>query len=50
MNLQLIIFAALSGGFFYFYVMKFVAVREFDDYISAHIIKGRLLEEDIVHM
>lgn len=28
--------------------MRFVAVREFDDYISAHIIKGRLLEEDIV--
>ena len=33
---------------FYFYQMKFVAVREFDDYISAHIIMGRLTEEDIV--
>ena len=32
----------------YFYKMKFVAVREFDDYITAHIIMGRLVEEDIV--
>jgi hypothetical protein len=28
--------------------MNFVAVRSFDDYISAHIILGRLKEEDIV--
>jgi len=28
--------------------MKFVAIREFDDYITAHIIMGRLLSEDIV--
>lgn len=28
--------------------MKFVEVRIFDDYISAHIIMGRLKEEDIV--
>ena len=28
--------------------MKFVSIREFDDYISAHIIMGRLLSEDIV--
>jgi len=28
--------------------MKFVVVREFDDYISAHIILGRLSAEDIV--
>ena len=28
--------------------MKFVAIREFDDYITAHIISGRLSEEDIV--
>ena len=28
--------------------MKFVAVKEFDDYISAHIIMGRLSDEDIV--
>ena len=28
--------------------MKFVVVREFDDYISAHIILGRLSGEDIV--
>jgi len=28
--------------------MKFVAVKEFDDYISAHILMGRLKEEDIV--
>lgn len=28
--------------------MKLVAVRVFDDYISAHIIMGRLKEEDIV--
>jgi len=28
--------------------MKFIAVREFDDYITAHIVMGRLLEEDIV--
>jgi hypothetical protein len=27
--------------------MKLVAVRSFDDYISAHIIMGRLSEEDI---
>ena len=28
--------------------MKFVAVKEFDDYISAHILMGRLKEENIV--
>jgi hypothetical protein len=28
--------------------MKFVAVKEFDDYITAHIIMGRLIQEDIV--
>ena len=28
--------------------MKFVEVKEFDDYISAHILMGRLKEEDIV--
>jgi len=28
--------------------MKFVAIREFDDYITAHIIMGRLSSEDIV--
>jgi len=28
--------------------MKFIAVREFDDYITAHIVMGRLSEEDIV--
>jgi len=28
--------------------MKFIAIREFDDYITAHIVMGRLLEEDIV--
>ena len=28
--------------------MNFVAVREFDDYISAHLVMGRLKEEDIV--
>jgi hypothetical protein len=28
--------------------MKFIAVRSFDDYISAHIIMGRLKEENIV--
>lgn len=28
--------------------MKFVAIREFDDYITAHIILGRLSEENIV--
>lgn len=27
--------------------MKFVAVRSYDDYISAHIIMGRLKEEFI---
>jgi glutamate synthase domain-containing protein 3 len=40
--------AADSGGFFYFYTMKFIEVRVFDDYISAHIIMGRLKEEDIL--
>ena len=33
---------------FYFYKMNFVAVREFDEYISAHIVMGRLKEDDIV--
>lgn len=33
---------------FYFYSMKFIAVRTFDDYISAHVVMGRLKEEDIV--
>ena len=33
---------------FYFYTMKFVAVKEFDDYISAHLILGRLSEENII--
>jgi len=28
--------------------MKFIAVRSYDDYISAHISMGRLKEEDIV--
>jgi hypothetical protein len=28
--------------------MNFVAVRNFDDYISAHLLMGRLQEEDIV--
>jgi hypothetical protein len=28
--------------------MKFVVVKEFDDYISAHILMGRLKEENIV--
>ena len=28
--------------------MKFIAVKEFDDYISAHMIMGRLKEEDVV--
>ena len=42
------IIAAHSGRLFYFYIMKFVVVREFDDYITAHIVMGRLLEEDIV--
>lgn len=28
--------------------MKFIVVRSYDDYISAHIIMGRLKEEDIV--
>jgi hypothetical protein len=28
--------------------MNFVAVREFYDYISAHLVMGRLKEEDIV--
>ena len=28
--------------------MKLVAVKSFDDYISAHIIMGRLKEENIV--
>ena len=36
------------AGLFYFYRMKFVAVKEFDDYISAHILMGRLKEENIV--
>jgi len=36
------------AGLFYFYRMKFVAVKEFDDYISAHILMGRLKGEDIV--
>lgn len=28
--------------------MKFVTVRNFDDYISAHLVMGRLQEENIV--
>ena len=28
--------------------MKLVVVRTFDDYISAHLVMGRLKEEDIV--
>jgi len=36
------------AGLFYFYRMKFVAVKEFDDYISAHILMGRLKEENII--
>jgi len=28
--------------------MKFIAVKEFDNYIAAHVIMGRLKEEDIV--
>jgi hypothetical protein len=28
--------------------MKFIAVRSFDDYISAHIVMGRLKEENII--
>lgn len=28
--------------------MELIAVREFDDYISAHVIMGRLTEEDII--
>jgi hypothetical protein len=28
--------------------MKFVAVKVFDEYITAHVILGRLKEEDIV--
>ena len=28
--------------------MKFIAVKEFDDYITAHLVMGRLKEEDIV--
>ena len=27
--------------------MKLIAVRSYDDYISAHIIMGRLTQEDI---
>lgn len=28
--------------------MKFVAVKIFDEYVSAHVIMGRLKEEDII--
>ena len=28
--------------------MKFIAIKEFDNYISAHLVMGRLKEEDIV--
>lgn len=28
--------------------MKFVVVKDFDDYISAHLLMGRLKEENIV--
>lgn len=28
--------------------MKLVAIRSFDDYISAHVVMGRLKEENIV--
>lgn len=31
-----------------FYSMNLVAIKEFDDYITAHIIMGRLKEENIV--
>lgn len=34
--------------FIYFYRMKFVTVRTFDDYISAHLLMGRLKEENIM--
>ena len=33
---------------FYFYIIKFIVVKAFDDYISAHVVMGRLKEEDIV--
>jgi len=35
-------------GLFYFYRMKLVTVKRFDDYISAYLVMGRLKEEDIV--
>ena len=28
--------------------MKLIVVKEFDDYISAHVVMGRLKEEDII--
>jgi hypothetical protein len=28
--------------------MKLVVIKQFDDYISAHLVLGRLQEEDIV--
>lgn len=28
--------------------MELIPVKEFDDYISAHVIMGRLKEEDII--
>lgn len=37
-----------AGRLFYFYNMNFVVVKEFDDYISAHVVMGRLKEEAIV--
>jgi len=30
------------------YCMNLVAIKEFDDYITAHILMGRLKEENIV--
>jgi len=42
------LFSLAYGGAFYFYRMRLVTVRRFDDYISAHLVKGRLKEEDIV--
>jgi len=36
------------SGFFYFYNMKLIVLQEFDDYISAYLVMGRLKEENIV--
>lgn len=35
-------------GLIYFYRMKLITVKRFDDYISAYLVMGRLKEEDIV--